>query len=57
MEKIKHLQQIVLVLPGVCMWKNTNRFIFITQHTTQVEVKQIPQHKSRYTEPERRESG
>ena len=37
--------------------KNANRSIFIILHKTQVQVDQRPQHKTRYTEPDRRESG
>ena len=39
------------------MYKNENRSIFVTLHKAQVQVDQVPQHKTRYTESNRRESG
>jgi hypothetical protein len=39
------------------MWKNENRYIFVTLHKTQVQVDQGPQHKTRHTKSNRRESG
>jgi hypothetical protein len=55
MFKRKHLQQMVLVKPDVCTQKNTNRSILTPLHKTQVQMDQRPQHKARYTEPDRRE--
>ena len=37
--------------------ENENRFIFVTFHKAQVQVDQIPQHKTKYTESSRRENG
>ena len=34
----------------------TNRSISISMHKTQAKVDQRPQHKSRYTEPDRRKN-
>ena len=39
------------------MQMNENRSIYITLHNAQVQVDQGPQHKTRYTESNRRESG
>ena len=39
------------------MQKNGNRYIFTPMQKTQVQVDQRPQHKSSYTEPDRREGG
>jgi len=41
---------------SVCR-KNENRSIFVILHKAQVQVDQGPQHKTRYTESNRRESG
>ena len=40
-----------------CLQKNEIRPIFVTLHKAQVQVDQGPQHKTRYTESNRRESG
>ena len=40
-----------------CMQKNENRPIFVTLYKAQVQVNQGPQHKTRYSESNRRESG
>ena len=37
--------------------KAINMSILITLHKSQVQMYQRPQHKSRYSEPDRRESG
>ena len=37
--------------------ENENRFTFFTLYKAQVQVDQEPQHKIRYTESNRRESG
>ena len=39
------------------MQKDANRFIYITLHKTHVLVYQRIQHKTRYTETDRREEG
>ena len=39
------------------MKKNENRSKYVTLHKAQVQVDQVPQHKTRYTESNRRESG
>ena len=39
------------------MQKNANRYIIITLHKTQVQVDHRPQHKTRYTKSNRKESG
>jgi hypothetical protein len=39
------------------MQKNENRPVFVTLHKAQVQVDQGPQHKTRYTESNRKESG
>lgn len=39
------------------MQKNENRSLFATLHKTQLQVNQRPQHKTRYTEFNRREIG
>jgi hypothetical protein len=39
------------------MWKKENRSIFITLHEAQVQMDQGLQHKIKYTESNRRESG
>ena len=54
MEKRKPLQQIAQY------WhveKNANRSLTIALQKAQVRMDQRPQHKSRYTDPDRRESG
>ena len=44
-------------LTGCLYQKNENRPIFVTLYKAQVQVDQGPQHKTRYTELNRRESG
>ena len=39
------------------MLKNENRPVFVISYKAQVQVDQGPQHKARYTESNRRESG
>jgi len=47
----------VLVWMGVCMHKNEDRSIFVTLYKDQVPVDQVLQHKTGYTESNRREVG
>ena len=51
------LQQLVLVELHVCMSKNPKRSMLITMHKTKLQMDQRPQHKTKYIEPDRRESG
>jgi hypothetical protein len=44
-------------LTGCLYVEKWNRPIFVTLHKAQVQVNQGPQHKIRYTESNRRESG
>ena len=44
-------------LTGCLCVENENKPIFVTLYKAQVQVKQVPQHKTRYTESNRRESG
>jgi len=44
-------------LTGSHMKKNENRTIFVTLHKAQVQVDQGPQHKTRYTDSNKKESG
>jgi hypothetical protein len=39
------------------VYKNVNKPVFIILHQTQVQIDQGLQHKTRYTKPDRRESG
>lgn len=41
----------------VCKLKNTKRSILINLSKTQVQVDQTPQHKTRYNELDKRETG
>jgi hypothetical protein len=47
----------VLILLDVCMKKNARKYLIITLHKNQGETDQIPQHKTGYTESNRRQSG
>ena len=42
---------------GLTGCQNANQFIFIILYKTQIQVDQRSQHKSRYTEHDRKESG
>ena len=57
MEKRKHLQQTMLTLLNVNMYKNENRSISILKHETQVQMVYRPHYKSYDTESDRRECG
>jgi hypothetical protein len=52
-----HLQQMVLILLDVYLYKNENRSIFNTLYKTQVQVLNRPQHKTEYTKPYEEEVG
>jgi hypothetical protein len=55
-KKAQNLRQMVPVKPNGCMRNNANRSILITLQNTQLQIDLKPQHKTRYTEPNREES-
>ena len=57
MEKMKSSSTNGAGLTGCLNKKNANRSTSVTLNKTQFWVEQRHQHKSRYTEPDRRESG
>lgn len=47
----------LVVILDSCIYKNANTFISVTLHKSQHQVEKGPQHKTRYTGPNRRERG